>query len=121
MSIFETYKSKLLSGAVLDSKNKFNIESLITSQDVRDLNKILDIYNELGNLADFLSEYDHYPQSDLCADLTQNLSEVFGLPNSKDEWTEFLDNIRHKAIQIKVEEKVRIKEFSSLLKIAKEK
>tara|TARA_B100001939_G_C16648522_1_gene490762 strand:- start:87 stop:335 length:249 start_codon:yes stop_codon:yes gene_type:complete len=81
---------------------------------------VLDVFDELGDLADFFSEYEHYDKADRCCLLAGKISEVFGLPSGKKKWKEFFHNLRYKAVQIKAEEKLRYKEFKPLLKISRE-
>ena len=81
---------------------------------------MLDVFDELGELADYFSEYEHYHKADRCYYLAEKISEVFGLPSGKKKWKEFFHHLRFKAIQIKAEEKSRYKEFKPLLKLSKE-
>ena len=81
---------------------------------------MLDVFDELGDLADYFSEYEHYHKADRCCLLAGKISEVFGLPSGKKQWKEFFHHLKYKAVQIKAEEKSRYKEFKPLLKLSKE-
>lgn len=78
------------------------------------------MFDELGDLADYFSEYEHYHKADRCYHLAEKISEVFGLPSGKKQWKEFFNHLKFKAIQIRVEEKARYKEFKPLLNLSKE-
>ena len=81
---------------------------------------MLDVFDELGDLADYFSEYEHYHKADRCCLLAGKISEVFGLPSGKKQWKEFFHHLKYKSIQIKAEEKARYKEFKPLLNLSKE-